>query len=64
MTPFSQLEVNGRFGGKCCLRLQDRKISYARNQRKTGGKQILQRERLSYHTDSRDITGLKYIFKW
>jgi hypothetical protein len=39
ITPCSPLEVNRRFGGKCRLYLQGRRISEVRNQREAGGKQ-------------------------
>jgi hypothetical protein len=31
ITPYSSLRVNLRFGGSCCLRLEGRRISQARN---------------------------------
>jgi hypothetical protein len=40
-TPRSPLKVNRRFGGTCRLHLQRRRISQARNQRESGGKQSL-----------------------
>jgi hypothetical protein len=32
ITPFSPLKINGCFGGKCRLNLQDRRVRQARNQ--------------------------------
>jgi hypothetical protein len=37
--PCSSLKVNRRFGGKCCLHLQDLRINQERNQHESGGKQ-------------------------
>jgi hypothetical protein len=40
ITPYSPLKVNRRFG-RTCLRLQNRRISQARNRREACGKQSL-----------------------
>jgi hypothetical protein len=39
ITPCTPMKVNRRFGGKCCIHVQDRRISRARNQREAGRKQ-------------------------
>jgi hypothetical protein len=36
-TPCSPSKINGRFGGRCRVHLQDRRIRQARNQRESGG---------------------------